>query len=92
MREIIAASSSLNFLADRAEYKGRRWPDMIESESSSTEMARFPGFSDRDLMFLHARYIEGHSHQELADRFGLSEQTSWVLLNRLKRRLLRFCV
>lgn len=57
--------------------------------SESTRLPRLPGFSERDMAILAARYFDGLTHRELSERFGFSERSSWVILHRLKARAVK---
>lgn len=55
----------------------------------SNRPPQLPGFTERQMQILVARYFERLSHAEIGERFGFTEQSSWVILHRLKARAVK---
>jgi hypothetical protein len=55
----------------------------------STSLPELPGLTERQVQILVAHYFEKLTHADIGERFGFTEQSSWVILNRLKRRAVK---
>jgi hypothetical protein len=83
LSELLLPTSSLPAMPDLT------LSDMERTTSTSTGPIRLKGFTLRETSILHSRYIERLSHREMGERFGFTEQSSWVIMHRLTKRVVK---